>query len=185
MITKELQSTILAALGEARKRRHEYLCLEHLLYSLAAEPTGSRILRACGVNVEKLRLDLEQFFAEKIEVLPAGVERDPEQTLGIQRVLQRAILHMHSAGKSEIDSGNVLAAMFRERDSHAIYLLEKQGCQRLDIINYISHGLEKSAEGGEDIGPFAMQVSAPREFPTRQSGRHCDGRALLIPIAWR
>ena len=150
MITKELQSTILAALSEARKRRHEYLCLEHLLYSLAAETTGSRILRACSVNVADLRRELEQFFTEKLEILPDGVDREPEQTLGIQRVLQRAILHMHSAGKTEIDSGNVLAAMFRERDSHAIYLLQKQGCQRLDIINYISHGIEKSPEGGED-----------------------------------
>jgi len=173
MITKELQSTILAALSEARKRRHEYLCLEHLLYSLAAEPTGSRILRACGVNVEKLRLDLEQFFAEKIEVLPAGVERDPEQTLGIQRVLQRAILHMHSAGKSEIDSGNVLAAMFRERDSHAIYLLEKQGCQRLDIINYISHGLEKPAgdDGGDDgYHELTLSASADGEQKDAEEG---------------
>jgi ATP-dependent Clp protease ATP-binding subunit ClpA len=150
MITKELQSTILSALGEARKRRHEYLCLEHLLYSLAQEQTGGRILRACAVNIDQLRRDLEQFFAEKLETLPSGVDRDPEQTLGIQRVLQRAILHMHSAGKTEIDSGNVLAAMFRERDSHAIYLLEKQGCQRLDIINYISHGIEKAPSGDEE-----------------------------------
>ena len=150
MITKELQSTILTALSEARKRRHEYLTLEHLLYSLAAEQTGSRILRACGVHVDELRVDLEKFFADKLEKLPEGIERDPEQTMGIQRVLQRAILHMHSAGKAEIDSGNVLAAMFRERDSHAIYLLEKQGCQRLDIINYLSHGIEKTPDGDED-----------------------------------
>ncbi len=162
MITKELQSTILTALSEARKRRHEYLCLEHLLYSLAAEQTGSRILRACGVNVAELRVDLEKFFTDKLETLPEGTDHDPEQTMGIQRVLQRAILHMHSAGKSEIDSGNVLAAMFRERDSHAIYLLEKQGCQRLDIINYLSHGIEKTADGDDD-GYHEVSMSADGE----------------------
>jgi ATP-dependent Clp protease ATP-binding subunit ClpA len=176
MITKELQSTILAALGEARKRRHEYLCLEHLLYSLAAEQTGSRILRACGVNVDLLRVDLEKFFVEKIEILPAGIDRDPEQTLGIQRVLQRAILHMHSAGKTEIDSGNVLAAMFRERDSHAIYLLEKQGCHRLDIINYISHGIEKVADG-EDEGYHELTLSASSGPPEGGSGSEAEGEA--------
>src|SRR5262252_6312653 len=106
MITKELQTSLLAALAEARKRRHEYLCLEHILYSLTNEQTGSRILRACGADLSLLRRELEQ-------------------TLAIQRVLQRAILHMHSAGKTEIDSGNVLVAMFREPDSFAIYLLAK------------------------------------------------------------
>ena len=169
MITKELQSTILTALSEARKRRHEYLCLEHLLYSLAAEQTGSRILRACGVNVDELRVDLEKFFTDKLETLPAGVDRDPEQTMGIQRVLQRAILHMHSAGKSEIDSGNVLAAMFRERESHAIYLLEKQGCQRLDIINYLSHGIEKTPEGDDD-SEHEVAMSAEGEAGSGEAG---------------
>jgi ATP-dependent Clp protease ATP-binding subunit ClpA len=155
MITKELQSTLLAALAEARKRRHEYLCLEHILYSLTNEQTGSRILRACGVDLPLLRKDLEQFFADKLEALPEGSEREPEQTLAIQRVLQRAILHMHSAGKSEIDSGNVLVAMFREADSFAIFLLKKQGVGRLDVVNYVSHGITKepgepASSGGED-----------------------------------
>ena len=147
MITKELQSTLLAALAEARKRRHEYLCLEHILYSLTNEQTGSRILRACGADLPLLRRELEQFFGEKLETLPEGSEREPEQTMAIQRVLQRAILHMHSAGKTEIDSGNVLVAMFREPDSFAIYLLAKQGVNRLDVVNYVSHAISK--EPGE------------------------------------
>ncbi|MFO0577139.1 MAG: ATP-dependent Clp protease ATP-binding subunit ClpA [Polyangia bacterium] len=167
MITKELQSTLLNALAEARKRRHEYLCLEHVLYSLSEEPTGSRILRACGADIERLRRDLEQFFSEKLEQLPKDVDREPEQTVGIQRVLQRAILHMHSAGKAEIDSGNVLAAMFRERDSHAIFLLEKQGVTRLDVINYISHGLEKVRSAGDGEGdddePYRELSLSPSE----------------------
>ncbi len=148
MITKELQATLLAALSEARKRRHEHLCVEHILYCLTNEQTGGRILRACAVDLKQLRRDLEEFFQEKMTALPDGVEREPEQTLAIQRVLQRAILHMHSSGKSEIDSGSVLAAMFREKESHAIYLLAKQGVRRLDVINYLSHGIRK--EGAED-----------------------------------
>ncbi len=148
MITKELQATLLAALSEARKRRHEHLCVEHILYCLTNEQTGARILRACAVDLKLLRRELEEFFQDKLSALPEGIEREPEQTLAIQRVLQRAILHMHSSGKSEIDSGSVLAAMFREKDSHAIYLLQKQGVRRLDVINYLSHGIRK--EGAED-----------------------------------
>jgi ATP-dependent Clp protease ATP-binding subunit ClpA len=153
MITKELQATLIGALNEARKRRHEYLCLEHLLYMLAQEQTGARILRACAVDTVKLREELEHFFGEHLPPLPEGQDRPPEQTLGFQRVLQRAALHMHSSGKSEIDSGSILAAMFREKQSHAVYLLEKQGATRLDVINYISHGIVKeTAEppGDED-----------------------------------
>ena len=150
MITKELQNTLLSALAEARQRRHEYLCLEHLLFSVAEEKTGSQILRACGADPAQLRRELEGFLVEKIERLPEGTDREPEQTLGIQRVLQRAILHMHSSGKTEIASGDVLAAMFRESNSFAIFALEKQGVSRLDIINFVSHGIRKESDGDED-----------------------------------
>jgi ATP-dependent Clp protease ATP-binding subunit ClpA len=150
MITKELQATLLAALGEARKRRHEHLCVEHILYSLTNEQTGSRILRACAVDIPQLRKELEAFFQDKLSPLPEGVEREPEQTLAIQRVLHRAIMHMQSSGKAEIDSGSVLAAMFREKDSHAVYLLQKQGVRRLDVIKYLSHGLRKEGAPDDD-----------------------------------
>ena len=164
MITRELQSTLLAALGEARKRRHEYLCLEHILYSLTEEKTGRQILKACAVDLSALRKDLEQFFADKMVQLPEGDDREPEQTIGIQRVLQRAILHMHSANKTEIDSGSVLAAMFREQDSHAIYVLQKQGVTRLDVINYLSHGISKDADDTElELSPGEGSADADGE----------------------
>ncbi|MCS6914462.1 MAG: ATP-dependent Clp protease ATP-binding subunit ClpA [Myxococcales bacterium] len=150
MITRELQATLLSALQEARRRRHEYLSLEHLLYAMAKEPTGSKILRACAVDVPRLLKDLEGYFDKYMQALPEGVERDPEQTLSFQRVLQRAALHMHSSGRSEIDTGSVLAAMFRERASHAIYFLEQQGLTRLDVINYTSHGIVKEPAIEED-----------------------------------
>ncbi len=177
MITKELQSTLLAALSEARKRRHEYLCLEHILYSLTNEQTGSRILRACGTDLSLLRRDLEQFFTEKLEVLPEGIEREPEQTLAIQRVLQRAILHMHSAGKTEIDSGNVLVAMFREPDSFAVYLLAKQSIERIDVVNYLSHGLTKVAGESEEPGASDDEYSEMSLTTNEGEGEAAEGES--------
>lgn len=164
MITKELQESLLAAMSYARKRRHEYLCLEHVLYSFTEEPSSSKILKACAVDLSKLRRQLEEFFDQKVTPLPEGADQEPEQTVSIQRVLQRAIFHMHSSGKSQISSGDVLAAMFREQDSHAIFLLESQGVTRLDVINYLSHGIEKSGSSdGEDgeTGDLSVSKSEP------------------------
>ncbi len=157
MITKELQESLLAAMSYARKRRHEYLCLEHVLYSFTEDPSPAKILKACAVDISKLRKQLEEFLTDKVSSLPEGVDHEPEQTVSIQRVLQRAIFHMHSSGKSQISSGDVLAAMFREQDSHAIFLLESQGVTRLDVINYLSHGIEK--DGGEDSESSDLRLS--------------------------
>jgi len=160
MITKELQESLLSAMSEARKRHHEYLCLEHVLYSFTEEPSSTKILRACAVDLSKLRSQLEEFLTSKVAQLPEGVDREPEQTVSIQRVLQRAIFHMHSSGKSQISSGDVLAAMFREQDSHAIFLLESQGVTRLDVINYLSHGIEKDGAGDDgDASELSLRKS--------------------------
>ncbi|HWQ34092.1 MAG TPA: ATP-dependent Clp protease ATP-binding subunit ClpA [Blastocatellia bacterium] len=157
MITRELQDTLNFAVNEAYRRRHEFLTLEHLLYALLREKTGSEVIRNCGGNVEKLKIELEKFFAENIEQLPAGREQMPEQTASFERVLQRAALQAQSSGKSQIDGGNILAALYQERRSHAVYLLEKHGITRLDVLNYISHGISKvdSGEGGEDESQYA------------------------------
>jgi ATP-dependent Clp protease ATP-binding subunit ClpA len=157
MITRELQDTLNFAVNEAYRRRHEFLTLEHLLYALLREKTGSDVIRNCGGNVEKLKIELEKFFAENIEQLPAGREQMPEQTASFERVLQRAALQAQSSGKSQIDGGNILAALYQERRSHAVYLLEKHGITRLDVLNYISHGISKvdSGEGGEDESQYA------------------------------
>ncbi|HEY6907991.1 MAG TPA: ATP-dependent Clp protease ATP-binding subunit ClpA [Myxococcales bacterium] len=142
-ITKELESSLRLAFAEAKARRHEHVTLEHLLYALLRDPTATRILRSCGARLAELKRDLEQHLQETQPQLPEGSERDPEQTRAFQRVLERAAMQVQSSGKETIDAGSVLVALFRERDSHALYLLERQGVTRLDLLRYISHGALK------------------------------------------
>jgi ATP-dependent Clp protease ATP-binding subunit ClpA len=149
MLTAELQKTINRALEESRRRRHEYLTLEHLLYALLEEKTGAEVIRNCGGKIDQLKKELEQFMEQSIERLPQGMDSNPEPTAAFERVIQRALLQAQSSGQMTIDGGNILAAMFQERRSHAVYLLEKQGMTRLDVLNYISHGISK-LEGGEE-----------------------------------
>jgi len=150
MLTAELQKTINRALEEATKRRHEYLTLEHLLYALLEEKTGLDVIRNCGGNPDQLKKELEQFLEASIEKLPQGLNARPEPTASFERVLQRALLQAQSSGQPTIDGGNMLAAMFQERRSHAVYLLEKQGMTRLDVLNFISHGVSKLEGNGDD-----------------------------------
>src|SRR5437588_2829907 len=142
-ITKELESSLRLAFAEAKARRHEHVTLEHLLYALLRDPVAVRILRACGARMAELKRELEQHLQETQPQLPDGSDRDPEQTRAFQRVLERAAMQVQSSGKETIDGGNVLVALYRERDSHALYLLEKQGVTRLDLLRYISHGALK------------------------------------------
>jgi ATP-dependent Clp protease ATP-binding subunit ClpA len=146
-ISKELESTIQAAFEEARRRRHEFVTLEHVLYALTKDPVAAKILKAAGADLKKLQAELERFFDEEIEALPEGVERDPQQTAAFWRSLQRAAMHVQGSGKQSIDGGNLLVAMYRERESHAIYVLEQMGVRRLDVLNYIAHGIVKGKEG--------------------------------------
>ena len=149
MISKELETTLNAALKEARRRRHEYVCLEHLLYALLHDKDASAAILNCGGDLERLRKALEEFFNGQLEALPEGLIQEPQQTLGFHRVLQRAVIHAQSAEKKEITGGNLLIAMFREPDSYAVYLLEEQGITRFDVVNYVSHGISKIATGEE------------------------------------
>jgi ATP-dependent Clp protease ATP-binding subunit ClpA len=142
-ITKELESTLGLAFAEAKARRHEHVTLEHLLYALLRDPVAARILRACGARLPELRRELEQHLDESQPSLPRGGDREPEHTQAFKRVLERAALQVQSSGKEQIDGGNVLVAFYRERDSHAVYLLERQGITRLDLLRYISHGALK------------------------------------------
>lgn len=177
-MTKELTETINAAVQEARTRRHEYVTLEHLLYALLKEKTGSDVIRHCGGNADELRKELDLFMREHLESdahrqqnlpgeilsnLPPGVlanlpppvqYQNPEPSAAIERVLSRAALQAQSSGQATVDGGNVLAAMFQEKRSHAVYLLEKQGITRLDVLNYISHGISKTfpQKGDEEFG---------------------------------
>src|SRR5512138_1439982 len=147
-VSKEPQQTLQAAVGEARRRRHEYVTLEHLLHAMTKDKVAVEVLLACGADVEKLEKDLEEYLDRTLESL--GTSQDPEQTAAFQRVLQRAAWHVQGSGRTELNAGDVLVAITRERGSHAVYLLEKQGVRRLDILQYISHGIGK--EGGEEPG---------------------------------
>ena len=146
------------AVDDVRARRHEYLTLEHLLLAILDDPSGADIITKCGGNADKLRGELERFLDEQVDELPEGEESGPDQTLAFQRVLQRAAMHVQAAGRQQMTTGNVIASMFRERDSHAVYLLEKQGVSRFDIINYISHGVSKVDTGGGPVVPRARGV---------------------------
>jgi ATP-dependent Clp protease ATP-binding subunit ClpA len=172
MLSPELQATLQRAVDDVRGRRHEYLTLEHLLLSILDDPSGIDIVVKCGGDVEKLRGDLERFLDEEVDELPDGEDSGPDQTLAFQRVLQRAAMHVQAAGRQQMTTGNVIASMFRERDSHAVYLLEKQGVSRFDVINYISHGVSKIDSAGsvvprtrgvEDDGAEDQKVANPLE----------------------
>jgi ATP-dependent Clp protease ATP-binding subunit ClpA len=145
-LTKELQATFKRAFEEAQQRRHELVTLEHLLYALTFEETGSAALKGAGAELPKLRQALVQFFEDAIPKVPGTDTVAPETTVAVTRVLQRAALHAVSADNQDIDGGAVLVALMRERDSHAVYLLGEQGVSRLDLMNYVSHGIEKFGE---------------------------------------
>ncbi|HEX5707815.1 MAG TPA: ATP-dependent Clp protease ATP-binding subunit ClpA [Pyrinomonadaceae bacterium] len=150
MITKELEETLNAALAEAIKRRHEYVTLEHLLYALAHEATASNIIRHCGGQIEELVADLETFFDDQTSMPRlAHAGRLPIHTSAFQRVVEYALLQAEGSGQLEVNGGNVLAALFQIDHSQAVYFLKKQGVTRLDVLNYIAHGISKISSDGE------------------------------------
>jgi ATP-dependent Clp protease ATP-binding subunit ClpA len=155
MLSKELEFTLNHAFKQARERHHEYMTVEHLLLSLLDNPTAARVLRACGANSEQLRKEIAAFIEETTPLIPSNDERETQPTLGFQRVLQRAVFHVQSAGKKEVTGANVLVALFSEQDSQAVYLLNQQNITRLDVVNYISHGISKvpgESQGEEGQG---------------------------------
>jgi ATP-dependent Clp protease ATP-binding subunit ClpA len=151
MLSKELEFTLNLAFKEAREKRHEFLTVEHLLLALTDNPAAVAVLRACGGNLDQLRRDLRNFLEETTPLLPLNDTRETQPTLGFQRVLQRAILHVQSSGKNEVTGANVLVAIFSEQESQAVYFLHKQNISRLDVVNYISHGTS-SMSSDEDFG---------------------------------
>jgi ATP-dependent Clp protease ATP-binding subunit ClpA len=149
MITKELQVTLNAAVEEAARRRHEYVTLEHLLLALLSDETAANVIHHCGGDTETLRREVEKFLADNMERLNASSADDsPEQTIMFARVLQFALLQAEGSGQREVDGGNVLAALYQADRSYAVYLLKAQGIRRLDVLNYIAHGISKIAEDG-------------------------------------
>src|SRR5262245_17054831 len=143
-----LEVVLNIAFREAVARRHAYLTLEHLLYALAHDTDGERILKACGADMHGLRRALGQYLDTSVERLRTGVDQEPEQTLAFRRVLQTAILHVQSAQRDEANAGDILAAILQQPKSHAAQLLADEGITRLDVLNYISHGITKTPPGG-------------------------------------
>jgi len=149
MIAKELQATLSVAVNEAIRRQHEFLTLEHLLYALTHDRTASRTIRACGGDAERLRDEVVKFFDEQMESLPEREDQMPEQTRMFQAVLEYALSQAEGSGQGEIDGNNILAALFQAERSHAVYFLQRQGISRLDVLNFISHGISKVASDGK------------------------------------
>lgn len=143
MLSKELEVTLNAAFTNAHARRHEFITVEHLLLALLDNVTTIPILIACGCNVNALRAELTRFIDETISLIPEGVQRETQPTLGFQRVLQRAVFHVQASDKKEVTGANLFVALFSEQDSHAVYLLNKQDITRLDVVNYLAHGVSK------------------------------------------
>jgi len=167
MFTKELKATLGLAFAEAKRRRHEFVCVEHLLFALLQDKDANSAIVQCGGDTAKLKKGLEDFFTTHLEALGEGLEREPQETIGFHRVLQRAVIHAQSAEKKDINGGNLLVAIFREPDSYAVYLLEEQGITRFDVVNYVSHGISKTAVGEEEMAPPAEAAEEERPSPAR------------------
>jgi ATP-dependent Clp protease ATP-binding subunit ClpA len=157
-----LEVILTVAYREAAARRHTHLTLEHLLYALAHDPDGERILAACGADLPQLRKDLDKYLDEHIEQFSRGQQKEPEQTMAFRRVLQTAVLHVQSAGRQEVQSGDVLAATLQQSKSYAAQLLAAQGVTRLDVLEYITHGISKvpPAPHGGDAEPHEGDADA-------------------------
>ncbi len=163
MISQELEVSLHMAFVEARQQRHEFITVEHLLLALLDNPSAAEILKACAANVDELRKALTQFIADNTPVIQGPEDVDTQPTLGFQRVIQRAIMHVQSTsnGKKEVTGANVLVAIFGEKDSHAVYFLHQQGITRLDVVNFIAHGITKAPQSPQS----ASEESAATEQP--------------------
>ncbi|OGR39734.1 MAG: ATP-dependent Clp protease ATP-binding subunit ClpA [Desulfovibrionales bacterium GWA2_65_9] len=180
MLSKGLEAVLTSAFHEVRKRRHEYLTLEHLLFAMTSEAASSDILDACGADVDKLRTQLEGFFSEHMDALPPDSESEVVQTLSVRRVMQRAVWQKQSSGKELVEVGDVIAAMFEEEDSFAVFFLTGHGITRLDVLEYISHGLPHEAGPAEDEGrerPGGKPEHTQRKNPLEEFTRDLTAKA--------
>ena len=180
MLSKALEQALTSAVNEVRLRNHEFLTLEHLLYAIIQEEMGADVIAGCGADLPKLRSQLERFFDENLEPLPTGVDTEVIQTLGVRRVLQRAIWQKKAAGKDSVEVGDVVAAMFEEEDSYAVYFLKTHDISRLDILEYISHSMtENDWAEGLDISPNPQHGGAGASPEGKPSGGKDDKQSPL------
>src|ERR1700758_1131471 len=175
MIAQELEVSLHMAFMEARQARHEFITVEHLLLALLDNPSAAEVLRACAANIDDLRKSLSTFIRENTPTVGGSEEVDTQPTLGFQRVIQRAIMHVQSTGggKKEVTGANVLVAIFGEKDSHAVYYLHQQGVTRLDVVNYIAHGIRKSD---------GQEPAKPGETPSSGEGEKEEGEGKGSPL---
>ena len=166
MIAQELEVSLHMAFIAARQQRHEYITVEHLLLAMLDNPSAAPILRACKVDIEELRSVIQTFIDSHTPVVPGEADADTQPTVGFQRVIQRAILHVQSANKKEVLGANILAALFGEKDSHAVHFLTERGVSRLDVINMLINGIN------------AETPAAPAAAPTETSAPASDDSAL-------
>ncbi len=169
MIAQELEVSLHMAFMDARQKRHELITVEHLLMAMLDNPSASDVLKSCGANIDKLRNDLNDHIEEHTPIVDGKDEVDTQPTLGFQRVIQRAMLHVQSSGKKEVTGANVLVAIFGEKDSHAVYFLHQEGIARLDIVNYIAHGISKVSEASESeaqVNENASEVKTNKGLET-------------------
>ncbi len=168
MINKELELTIEATVRDAEIRRHEYLTVEHILFAIIHDDWGIEIITNCGGNVEKLKELLEGFFEKNIPKFPKNLDNSPEPTIAFRRVFQTAINHVRSAEKHEADAGDILSALFPEEDSHAVHFLLSEGITRLDVLNYISHGISKALNDLLEETPFETESVPKKKRPAKK-----------------
>ena len=191
MLSKDVEYTLNAAFQEARNKNHEFITVEHLLLALLDNSAATSVLRACGADIDTLRQELTTFLDETTPRLQ-DESRDTQPTLGFQRVLQRAVFHVQSSGKREVGAANLLVAIFGEQDSQAVYYLNTQNITRLDVVNYISHGIAKISgdDDGESLLPSDQdgEADAQSRSPLEQYATNLNHRArmgLIDPLIGR
>ena len=163
MFSKELEVSIGQCYKQARDSRHEFMTVDHLLLALLDNASAANVLRSCGADIDLLAQGLRQAINENVSILPEDDARDTQPTLGFQRVLQRAVYHVQSSGKKEVTGANVLVAIFSEKDSHSVYLMQKQDITRLDVVNYLSHGVARSSDQPEEVSDEAKNADGAEE----------------------
>ena len=184
MLNKDLEKTLNEAFRQAREQHHEFMTVEHLLLALLDNPAAIEVLKACGANLDALRKDLDKFLHETTPLLPPHDDRETQPTLGFQRVLQRAVFHVQSSGKQEVSGANVLVAIFSEQESQAVYFLKKQDVTRLEVVNFLSHGISKVQEDeqvdpdslGDDEGGEEGGANPLKQFTTNLNEMARQGR---------
>ena len=181
MLNKNLEATLNNAFKDARENRHEFMTVEHLLLALLDNESAARVLISCGIDLHKLREDLIEFVTSTTPLIPEqGNDRETQPTLGFQRVLQRAVFHVQSSGKKEVTGANVLVAIFSEQESQAVYFLKQQDVARIDVVNFIAHGISKThgqefEELGHDLADSLEPESSSESSSKKSTQVVCYG----------